>query len=186
MARRLVFKMESHNHPSYIEPYQGCGDRVSAAYLRDVFHHGGPANRGDELRCPLVKNRSSENPLAGVHGVVSEGVGGYGNCFGVPTVGGEVRFHPAYNGNCLVNAFAAGLADADKIFLFGSVGCRHARGVSGRQNGPRRRGRGDHGQSAEFDEDYRGKTSQPFRLVIPSPKSACWKPDAGTDGRLVR
>ena len=117
-GQAVVFKMESHNHPSYIEPYQGAATGVGGI-LRDVFTMGArPIAAMNSLSFgepPHPKTRQL------VHGVV-EGIGGYGNCFGVPTVGGEVRFHPAYNGNCLVNAFAAGLADADKIFYSAASG----------------------------------------------------------------
>ncbi|MBL4927956.1 phosphoribosylformylglycinamidine synthase subunit PurL [Fuscibacter oryzae] len=111
-GQAVIFKMESHNHPSYIEPHQGAGTGVGGI-LRDVFTMG--------ARPIAAMNALSfgepSHPKTGylVKGVV-EGIGGYGNAFGVPTVGGEVRFHRSYNGNCLVNAFAAGLADADKIF----------------------------------------------------------------------
>jgi phosphoribosylformylglycinamidine synthase subunit PurL len=114
----LVFKMESHNHPSYIEPHQGAATGVGGI-LRDVFTMG--------ARPIAAMNALSfgapDHPRTGhlVKGVV-EGIGHYGNCFGVPNVGGEVRFHPAYNGNCLVNAFAAGLADADGIFYSAASG----------------------------------------------------------------
>jgi len=108
----VIFKMESHNHPSYIEPYQGAATGVGGI-LRDVFTMGArPIAAMNALSFGLPGHPRTR---ALVKGVV-EGVGGYGNAFGVPTVGGEVRFHRAYNGNCLVNAFAAGLADADKIF----------------------------------------------------------------------
>src|SRR6056297_2031331 len=108
----VVFKMESHNHPSYIEPYQGAATGVGGI-LRDVFTMGArPIAAMNSLSFGEVDHPKTRQL---VHGVV-EGVGGYGNCFGVPTVGGEVRFDPAYNGNCLVNAFAAGLVDADKIY----------------------------------------------------------------------
>ncbi len=117
-GQAVVFKMESHNHPSYIEPYQGAATGVGGI-LRDVFTMGArPIAAMNSLSFgdpALAKTKQL------VHGVV-EGVGGYGNCFGVPTVGGEVRFDPAYNGNCLVNAFAAGLADADKIFYSAASG----------------------------------------------------------------
>ena len=111
-GQAVIFKMESHNHPSYIEPHQGSATGVGGI-LRDVFTMG--------ARPIAAMNALSfgepSHPKTGhlVKGVV-EGIGGYGNAFGVPTVGGEVRFHRSYNGNCLVNAFAAGLADADKIF----------------------------------------------------------------------
>ncbi|MGJ8610952.1 MAG: phosphoribosylformylglycinamidine synthase subunit PurL [Octadecabacter sp.] len=114
----VVFKMESHNHPSYIEPYQGAATGVGGI-LRDVFTMG--ARPIAAMNSLSFGDPSHHKTRQLVHGVV-EGVGGYGNCFGVPTVGGEVRFHPAYNGNCLVNAFAAGLADTDKIFYSAASG----------------------------------------------------------------
>jgi phosphoribosylformylglycinamidine synthase II len=108
----VIFKMESHNHPSYIEPYQGAATGVGGI-LRDVFTMGArPIAAMNALSFGLPSHPKTAHL---VRGVVA-GVGGYGNAFGVPTVGGEVRFHASYNGNCLVNAFAAGLADADKIF----------------------------------------------------------------------
>ena len=107
-----VFKMESHNHPSYIEPYQGAATGVGGI-LRDVFTMGArPVAALNALRFGAPDHPRTRHLVAGV----VAGVGGYGNSFGVPTVGGEVNFHPRYNGNCLVNAFALGIADADKIF----------------------------------------------------------------------
>ncbi|GGD34429.1 phosphoribosylformylglycinamidine synthase subunit PurL [Sinisalibacter lacisalsi] len=117
-GQALVFKMESHNHPSYIEPYQGAATGVGGI-LRDVFTMGArPIAAMNSLSFGEVDHPKTRRL---VHGVV-EGIGGYGNCFGVPTIGGEVRFHSAYNGNCLVNAFAAGLIDADKIFYSAASG----------------------------------------------------------------
>jgi len=117
-GQAVVFKMESHNHPSYIEPYQGAATGVGGI-LRDVFTMGArPIAAMNSLSFGSPDHAKTRQL---VHGVV-EGIGGYGNAFGVPTVGGEVRFHPAYNGNCLVNAFAAGLADADKIFYSAASG----------------------------------------------------------------
>ncbi|MEY8098374.1 phosphoribosylformylglycinamidine synthase subunit PurL [Falsihalocynthiibacter sp. S25ZX9] len=114
----VVFKMESHNHPSYIEPYQGAATGVGGI-LRDVFTMGArPIAAMNSLSFGVPAHPKTKSVL---NGVVA-GVGGYGNCFGVPTVGGEVRFHEAYNGNCLVNAFAAGLADTDKIFYSAASG----------------------------------------------------------------
>ncbi len=111
-GQAVVFKMESHNHPSYIEPHQGAATGVGGI-LRDVFTMGArPIAVMDALSFGEPSHPKTAHLVKGV----VEGVGGYGNCFGVPNVGGEVRFHAAYNGNCLVNAFAAGLADADKIF----------------------------------------------------------------------
>jgi phosphoribosylformylglycinamidine synthase len=117
-GQAVVFKMESHNHPSYIEPYQGAATGVGGI-LRDVFTMGArPIAAMNALSFGEPSHPRTRRLVAGVVG----GIGGYGNCFGVPTVGGEVRFHPAYNGNCLVNAFAAGLADADKIFYSAASG----------------------------------------------------------------
>ncbi|MFZ5709104.1 MAG: phosphoribosylformylglycinamidine synthase subunit PurL [Pseudomonadota bacterium] len=108
----VIFKMESHNHPSYIEPYQGAATGVGGI-LRDVFTMG--ARPVAAMNALSFGDPAHPRTKALVKGVV-EGVGGYGNAFGVPTVGGEVRFHRSYNGNCLVNAFAAGIARADAIF----------------------------------------------------------------------
>ncbi|GGE84409.1 phosphoribosylformylglycinamidine synthase subunit PurL [Stappia taiwanensis] len=109
----VVFKMESHNHPSYIEPYQGAATGVGGI-LRDVFTMGArPVAAMNALRFGAPEHSRTRHLVSGV----VAGVGGYGNSFGVPTVGGEVEFHARYNGNCLVNAFAAGIAPADGIFL---------------------------------------------------------------------
>ncbi|MBS9720691.1 phosphoribosylformylglycinamidine synthase subunit PurL [Tianweitania sp. BSSL-BM11] len=109
----VVFKMESHNHPSYIEPYQGAATGVGGI-LRDVFTMGArPIAAMNALRFGAPDHPKTKHLVSGV----VAGVGGYGNAFGVPTVGGEVNFDARYNGNCLVNAFAAGLAKSDGIFL---------------------------------------------------------------------
>ncbi len=117
-GQALVFKMESHNHPSYIEPYQGAATGVGGI-LRDVFTMG--ARPIAAMNALSFGSPTHPKTRALVHGVVA-GIGGYGNCFGVPTIGGELRFHAAYDGNCLVNAFAAGLADADAIFYSAASG----------------------------------------------------------------
>ncbi|WP_209504029.1 MULTISPECIES: phosphoribosylformylglycinamidine synthase subunit PurL [unclassified Ruegeria] len=117
-GQAVVFKMESHNHPSYIEPYQGAATGVGGI-LRDVFTMG--ARPIASMNALSFGEPGHHKTRQLVNGVV-EGIGGYGNCFGVPCVGGEVRFHLAYNGNCLVNAFAAGLADSDKIFYSAASG----------------------------------------------------------------
>ncbi|MCE8008065.1 phosphoribosylformylglycinamidine synthase subunit PurL [Aestuariivita sp.] len=117
-GQAVVFKMESHNHPSYIEPFQGAATGVGGI-LRDVFTMG--ARPIASMNALSFGEPAHPKTRQLVHGVV-EGIGSYGNCFGVPCAGGEVRFHPAYNGNCLVNAFAAGLADADKIFYSAASG----------------------------------------------------------------
>ena len=117
-GQAVIFKMESHNHPSYIEPHQGAATGVGGI-LRDVFTMGArPIAAMDALSFGLPSHPKTAHLVRGV----VEGIGGYGNAFGVPNVGGEVRFHAAYNGNCLVNAFAAGLADADKIFYSAASG----------------------------------------------------------------
>jgi phosphoribosylformylglycinamidine synthase len=114
----VVFKMESHNHPSYIEPYQGAGTGVGGI-LRDVFTMGArPIACLNALSFGDPKNPRTR---ALVSGVVA-GIGGYGNSFGVPTVGGEVRFDRRYDGNILVNAMAVGLAETDKIFYSAASG----------------------------------------------------------------
>ncbi|MCU0907819.1 MAG: phosphoribosylformylglycinamidine synthase subunit PurL [Rhodobacteraceae bacterium] len=114
----LVFKMESHNHPSYIEPHQGAATGVGGI-LRDVFTMGArPVAAMNALSFGVPSHPKTAHLVKGV----VEGVGGYGNAFGVPTVGGEVRFHASYNGNCLVNAFAAGIARADSIFYSAASG----------------------------------------------------------------
>jgi len=117
-GQAVIFKMESHNHPSYIEPYQGAATGVGGI-LRDVFTMGArPIAAMNSLSFGSPDHPKTKSLVAGV----VAGVGGYGNCFGVPTIGGEVRFDPAYNGNCLVNAFAAGLAETDKIFYSAASG----------------------------------------------------------------
>ncbi|MBK8082853.1 MAG: phosphoribosylformylglycinamidine synthase subunit PurL [Devosia sp.] len=111
-GQAVVFKMESHNHPSYIEPYQGAATGVGGI-LRDVFTMGArPVAVMNALRFGAPEHEKTRHLVSGV----VAGIGGYGNSFGVPTVGGEVEFDARYNGNILVNAFAAGLADTDKIF----------------------------------------------------------------------
>jgi len=113
-----VFKMESHNHPSFIEPYQGAATGVGGI-LRDVFTMGArPVANLNALRFGNITNRDNTAKYQRhlVKGV-TEGIGGYGNCMGVPTIGGEVSFDESYNGNILVNAFSLGLCKTDEIFL---------------------------------------------------------------------
>jgi len=117
-GQAVVFKMESHNHPSYIEPYQGAATGVGGI-LRDVFTMGArPIAAMNALSFGALSHPRTAHLVRGV----VEGIGGYGNAFGVPNIGGEVRFHPAYNGNCLVNAFAAGIAQTDAIFYSAASG----------------------------------------------------------------
>ena len=113
-----IFKMESHNHPSFIEPYQGAATGVGGI-LRDVFTMGArPIANLNALRFGRPENPVTKRVVDGV----VRGIGGYGNCVGVPTVGGEINFHPAYDGNPLVNAMTVGIARKDKIFLSAAAG----------------------------------------------------------------
>ena len=117
-GQAAIFKMESHNHPSYIEPYQGAATGVGGI-LRDVFTMGArPVANMNALRFGRPDHPKMKHL---VQGVVA-GIGGYGNCVGVPTVGGETNFHPAYDGNILVNAMTVGVADADRIFYSAATG----------------------------------------------------------------
>jgi len=143
-----IFKMESHNHPSYIEPYQGAATGVGGI-MRDVFTMGArPVALLNALR---FGDPSHEKTRRLVKGVVS-GIGGYGNCVGVPTVGGETNFHRGYNGNILVNAMCVGVAKADALFYSAAP----APGLSVVYFGSKTGRDGIHGAtmaSAEFDED---------------------------------
>jgi phosphoribosylformylglycinamidine synthase len=148
----VVFKMESHNHPSYIEPYQGAATGVGGI-LRDVFTMGArPIAAMNSLSFGAPDHPKTRQL---VHGVVA-GVGGYGNAFGVPTVGGELRFDPAYNGNCLVNAFAAGLAQTDQIFYSAASGVGRPVVYLGAKTGRDGVG-GATMASAEFDDTIEDK-----------------------------
>ncbi len=141
-----VFKMESHNHPSFIEPYQGAATGVGGI-LRDVFTMGArPVANLNALRFGHPDDPRTRRVVDGV----VRGVGGYGNCVGVPTVGGEVNFHPAYSGNPLVNAMTVGIAPRDRIFLSAAAGVGNPVVYVGSKTGRD----GIHGAtmaSAEFD-----------------------------------
>ncbi len=113
-GQAAIFKMESHNHPSFIEPYQGAATGVGGI-LRDVFTMGArPIANLNALRFGAPDDPKTRHLVAGV----VAGIGGYGNCMGVPTVGGEANFHPAYNGNILVNAMTVGIAADRPDLLF--------------------------------------------------------------------
>ena len=147
-----VFKMESHNHPSYIEPYQGAATGVGGI-LRDVFTMG--ARPIACLNALELRRAGQPKTRHLVSGVVA-GIGGYGNSFGVPTVGGSVRFHSRYDGNCLVNAMAVGLARKDQIFYAAASGVGMPIVYLGSKTGRD----GIHGASmasAEFGEDADAK-----------------------------
>ncbi len=147
-----IFKMESHNHPSYIEPYQGAATGVGGI-LRDVFTMGArPVANLNALRFGRPDHPKMKHL---VQGVVA-GIGGYGNCVGVPTVGGEVNFHSAYDGNILVNAMTVGIADQDKIFYSAASGVGNSIVYVGSKTGRD----GIHGAtmaSADFAEDAEAK-----------------------------
>ncbi|MGE6743154.1 phosphoribosylformylglycinamidine synthase subunit PurL [Allorhizobium pseudoryzae] len=148
----VVFKMESHNHPSYIEPYQGAATGVGGI-LRDVFTMGArPVAAMNALRFGAPDHPKTKHLVSGV----VAGVGGYGNSFGVPTVGGEVEFDARYNGNILVNAFAAGLAKSDAIFLSEAKGVGLPVVYLGAKTGRDGVG-GATMASAEFDESIEEK-----------------------------
>ncbi|HAE49201.1 MAG TPA: phosphoribosylformylglycinamidine synthase subunit PurL, partial [Tistrella mobilis] len=151
-GQAIIFKMESHNHPSYIEPYQGAATGVGGI-LRDVFTMGArPIAMMNALRFGDPSHPKMKHLISGV----VSGIGGYGNCVGVPTVGGETDFHPAYNGNILVNAMCVGLADADKIFYSAAAGIGNPVVYVGSKTGRD----GIHGASmasAEFGEDAEQK-----------------------------
>ncbi|MES2984091.1 MAG: phosphoribosylformylglycinamidine synthase subunit PurL [Pseudomonadota bacterium] len=146
-GQAVIFKMESHNHPSFIEPFQGAATGVGGI-LRDVFTMGArPIALMNSLRFGEPSNPKTRHI---VNGVVA-GISHYGNCVGVPTVGGETIFHSSYNGNPLVNAMAVGLADADKIFYSKASGVGNSVIYFGAKTGRD----GIHGAtmaSAEFDE----------------------------------
>ncbi|MGZ8285302.1 MAG: phosphoribosylformylglycinamidine synthase subunit PurL [Allosphingosinicella sp.] len=147
-----IFKMESHNHPSYIEPYQGAATGVGGI-LRDVFTMGArPVANLNALRFGRPDHPKMRHLIAGV----VAGIGGYGNCVGVPTVGGEVNFHRAYDGNILVNAMTVGIADQDKIFYSAAAGIGNPVVYVGSKTGRD----GIHGAtmaSADFSEDSEEK-----------------------------
>ncbi len=151
-GQAVVFKMESHNHPSFIEPYQGAATGVGGI-MRDVFTMGArPVALLNALRFGDTAHPGTRRLVAGV----VAGIGGYGNCVGVPTVAGETNFHSGYDGNILVNAMCVGLADSDKIFYSAAP----AAGLPVVYFGSKTGRDGIHGAtmaSAEFDADSDAK-----------------------------
>ncbi|MEM9421333.1 MAG: phosphoribosylformylglycinamidine synthase subunit PurL [Pseudomonadota bacterium] len=146
-GQAAIFKMESHNHPSFIEPYQGAATGVGGI-MRDVFTMGArPVAMMNALRFGAIDHPKTKHLMSGV----VAGIGGYGNCMGVPTVGGETNFDDGYNGNILVNAMCVGIADQDKIFLSAAKGAGNPVVYVGAKTGRD----GIHGAtmaSAEFDD----------------------------------
>ena len=151
----IVFKMESHNHPSFIEPYQGAATGVGGI-MRDIFTMGArPIANLNSLRFGSIKNKKTKYLL---NGVVS-GIGDYGNCVGIPTVGGECYFHECYNENILVNAMCVGLVKQNKIFYSTAKGKNYPIIYVGAKTGRD----GIHGAtmaSAEFNVDSEKKRPQ--------------------------
>jgi phosphoribosylformylglycinamidine synthase subunit PurL len=151
-GQAAIFKMESHNHPSYIEPYQGAATGVGGI-LRDVFTMGArPVANLNALRFGRADHPKMKHLISGV----VAGIGGYGNCVGVPTVGGEVNFHRAYDGNILVNAMTVGIAEQNKIFYSAAAGIGNPVVYVGSKTGRD----GIHGAtmaSADFSEDSEEK-----------------------------
>ena len=151
-GQAAVFKMESHNHPSYIEPYQGAATGVGGI-MRDVFTMGArPIANMNALRFGAPDHAKTRHLVAGV----VSGIGDYGNCMGVPTVGGETNFDPRFNDNILVNAMTVGLVDANRIFKSAARGVGHSVVYVGSKTGRD----GIHGAtmaSAEFDEGSQEK-----------------------------
>ena len=151
-GQAAVFKMESHNHPSYIEPYQGAATGVGGI-MRDVFTMGArPVANMNALRFGSSSHPKTRHLVAGV----VSGIGDYGNCMGVPTIGGETNFDPRYNDNILVNAMCVGLVDANRIFKSAAKGVGLPVVYVGSKTGRD----GIHGAtmaSAEFDESSEEK-----------------------------
>src|SRR3954466_8100765 len=151
-GQAVIFKIESHNHPSFIQPYQGAATGVGGI-LRDVFTMGArPVANLNALRFGSPDHPKTRHLVSGV----VAGIGFYGNCVGVPTVGGECSFHPSYNGNILVNAMTVGLAETDKIFYSAAAGLGNPVIYVGAKTGRD----GIHGAtmaSAEFNEDSEEK-----------------------------
>ncbi|MBV8392531.1 MAG: phosphoribosylformylglycinamidine synthase II, partial [Alphaproteobacteria bacterium] len=151
-GQAAIFKMESHNHPSFIEPYQGAATGVGGI-LRDVFTMGArPIANINTLRFGDPGHPKTRHLVSGV----VAGIGGYGNCMGIPTVGGETNFHAAYNGNILVNAMTVGIAPANRIFYSAAAGLGNPIVYVGSKTGRD----GIHGatmSSTEFNEDSESK-----------------------------
>ncbi len=151
-GQAAIFKMESHNHPSFIEPYQGAATGVGGI-MRDIFTMGArPIANMNALRFGDPAHPRTRHLVSGV----VAGIGGYGNCMGIPTIGGECNFHSAYNGNILVNAMTVGLADKERIFYSAAAGIGHPVVYVGSKTGRD----GIHGAtmaSAEFDANSEEK-----------------------------
>src|SRR5271170_1288706 len=156
-----VFKMESHNHPSFIEPHQGAATGVGGI-LRDVFTMGArPIASLNSLRFGRPDHPRTPELLRGV----VAGIGGYGNCIGVPTVGGELQFDARYDGNILVNAFTCGVARTDRIFYGRATGVGNSILYIGAKTGRD----GIHGATMASDEFREGGPSQRPTMQVGDP-----------------
>ncbi len=162
----IVFKIESHNHPSFIEPYQGAATGVGGI-MRDVFTMGArPIANLNSIHFGSPQNKKTKNLLRGV----VHGIGGYGNCMGVPTIAGQTSFDSSYNGNILVNAMTLGLVKKNKIFYSKAAGLNKPVIYVGSKTGRD----GIHGASmasASFDEKIEEKKTnsasrRPFHRKI--------------------
>ena len=167
-----IFKMESHNHPSFIEPYQGAATGVGGI-MRDVFTMGArPIAMMNALRFGEPDHPKTRHLVSGV----VSGIGGYGNCMGVPTVGGEVNFHRSLQRQHPGQRHVRGPGAAPTRSSFPPP---RARAIRWSMSAPRPGATASMAPpwpSAEFDDDSRRKNAPPCRWAIPSPKSCCWKP----------
>ena len=168
-----VFKIESHNHPSSIEPYQGAATGVGGI-LRDVFTMGArPIAALNSLRFGRPSHPRTPELLRGV----VAGIAGYGNAFGVPTVGGELAFDPAYDDNCLVNAFTCGVARTDRLFFGRAAGLGNPILYVGSKTGRD----GIHG--ATMASNAFGATTP--RAGVEAPRTPNWRPPQHQEGRAL-
>lgn len=168
--RALAFKVESHNHPSFVEPFQGAATGVGGI-LRDIFTMGArPVALGNYLRFGPLDQKKHQHLL---HGVVS-GISHYGNCMGIPTLGGQIHSGPSYQGNILVNVFAMGVVDQNKVFYSNTAKPGQSVMVWGAKTGRD----GIHGASllasADFEEGKSVSTEQKIRVQVGDPlKEKC-------------
>jgi phosphoribosylformylglycinamidine (FGAM) synthase-like enzyme len=164
-GQAAIFKMESHNHPSYIEPYQGAATGVGGI-LRDVFTMGArPVANLNALRFGRPDHPKTRHLIAGV----VAGIGGYGNCVGVPTVGGEVNFHAAYDGNILVNAMTVGVAETTRSSIPPPPGSAIRSSMSARR--PAATASTARPWRAPISPRTARRSAPPSRSAIPSPRS---------------
>jgi phosphoribosylformylglycinamidine synthase len=163
----VAFKIESHNHPSAVEPYQGAATGVGGI-LRDVFTMGArPVALLNSLRFGPLDRPRNRYLFAGV----VRGIGDYGNCVGVPTLGGEVNFAPGYTGNPLVNAMCVGLLQETDLIRAAAHGVGNVLLAVGARTGRD----GIHGASFASEELSARAEGPRSRWEIPSPRSCCWK-----------